>query len=160
VSSATNKNFSQGEIINFISVDVDKIISLVRILPLVSRFPIQLVLSIVLLYSYFGYSLFCGLGCGFIFFFINYLFAKARANFQEKTLKEKDGRMRTTTEIINNIKVIKLNSWIEYFVDKVTTVRNKELYLMKINIVIGAIIVGISRLVSASMIISIFTIYF
>ena len=69
ISSATNKHFSQGEIINFIDVDVEKIPRLVWILPLVARFPIQLVFGLWFLYYYFGYSLFAAVGSGAIFAF-------------------------------------------------------------------------------------------
>ena len=46
LSSATNKILSQGEIINFIDVDVEKISKLVTILPLAVRFPFQVVFGL------------------------------------------------------------------------------------------------------------------
>ena len=72
MSSATNKHFSQGEIINFIDVDVEKIPRLVFILPLVARLPIQLLIGLGFLYYYFGYSLFASIGSGALFAFLQY----------------------------------------------------------------------------------------
>ena len=46
LSSATNKLFSQGEIINFIDVDVEKMPKLAIILPLAARFPFQVVFGL------------------------------------------------------------------------------------------------------------------
>ena len=97
LSPATNKKFSQGEIINFINVDVEKIPSLMKLLPLVSRFPIQLVFSIVLLFLYFDVLFIGSLGVGFGLSFVGFIIAKIKAKVQIRILKEKDKRMRTTT---------------------------------------------------------------
>lgn len=44
---------------------------------------------------------------------LNYFTAILTARRQNAVLTAKDSRMRTITETINNIKIIKLNSWIE-----------------------------------------------
>ena len=160
LSSATNKKFSQGEIINFINVDVDKIPNLTILLPLVSRFPIQLGFSIVLLIFYFGFSLLGSLGVGFLLSFFGFIIAKIKAKVQIKMLKEKDKRMRTTTEVVNNIKTIKLNSWIEFFIDKVTKFRNREIFLTKIGFILTASSIWVGRLISPALVISILAIFF
>jgi len=43
ISSATNKKFSQGEIVNFIQVDAKKMILFAWRLPSISRLPILLI---------------------------------------------------------------------------------------------------------------------
>ena len=136
LSAATNKTFSQGEIINFIDVDVEKIPKLVIVLPLAARFPFQVVFGLCFLFYYFGYSLFAGIGFGIIFTFLNYLIGLGRAALQKRILKEKDKRMRATTEVINNIKAIKLNSWIDMFIKKIFKTRNKELIYIRLGLLV------------------------
>ena len=148
LSSATNKIFSQGEIINFIDVDVEKISKLVTILPLAVRFPFQVVFGLWFLFYYFGYSLFAGVGFGIFFIIWNYLIGKAREVLQKKVLREKDRRMRATTEAINNIKVIKLNSWKNLFVSQIFRTRNKELIYIRLWLLIDFISVFLGWLLS------------
>ena len=114
-SSATNKQFSQGEIINFIQVDAAKIFFLAWVFPVVARLPIQLVFAISFLIYFLGYSLLGALGIAFVLVFINFFLAIIGQKVQKVVLARKDDRMRFTTEFINNIKIIKLNSWVKYF---------------------------------------------
>ena len=131
-----------------------------RTLPLVSRFPIQLGFSIVLLSFYFGISLLGSVAIGFILSFTGFIIAKAKAIVQIKILKEKDKRMRTTTEVVNNIKSIKLNSWTHYFSDKISNIRNNEVNLMKIGFVLSSLSIGVGRLIAPALVITILAIYF
>ena len=160
LSSATNKEFTQGEVINFISVDVEKIPNLTDLLPLVSRFPMQLLVSIILLSFYFGLSLLGSIGVGFGLSFVGFLIAKAKAKVQVKILKEKDKRMRITTEIVQNIKTIKLNSWIDYFVTKVIKFRNQEIFLTKLGLIFTGLSISVGRLIAPAWIITILAIFF
>lgn len=45
-------------------------------------------------------------------------------------MKEKDERMKISTEIFNAIKFIKSNAWEEYFYDKLDNKRKNELSLI------------------------------
>lgn len=154
LSSATNKHFSQGEIMNFIDVDVEKISNLAYVLPFVASLPVQLIFSLTLLFYYFGISLFAGITMGIIFGTINYNLAKVRAGVQEMILKEKDQRMRHTTEAVDHIKTIKFNSWSRLFIDKILGVRNREVYLVKVSIILDALDSFLARMVTPSLVIS------
>ena len=116
VSSATNKAFTQGEIINFIQVDASKIEFLAWVFPTVSRLPILLVFAVTFLIYYLGYSLLAAFGIAFILVIANFFIAIIEQKIQKVMLERKDKRMRFTTELINSIKIIKLNSWASYFV--------------------------------------------
>lgn len=114
-SSATNKSFSQAEIINFIQVDAMKIFFLAWVFPVVSRLPIQLIFALSYLIYFLGYSILGAFGVAFVLVIINFFLAVLGQKIQKVVLARKDERMRYTTELINNIKIIKLNSWIQYF---------------------------------------------
>lgn len=114
-SSATNKQFAQAEIINFIQVDAAKIFFLAWVFPVVARLPLQLIFAISFLIYFLGYSLLGALGVSVVLVVINFFLAIIGQKVQKVVLTRKDQRMRYTTEMINNIKIIKLNSWTKHF---------------------------------------------
>lgn len=62
---------------------------------------------------------------------LNYFLAILTARRQVKVLTSKDDRMRTISETINSIKIIKLNSWIERFIGKIKKLRDTEIWMLK-----------------------------
>lgn len=87
---------------------------------------------------YLGYSLLGALGIAIIIVVANFFLAVVRQKIQKAVLIRKDTRMRFTTEIINNIKIIKLNSWISYFTDKVAKARSSELSLSFLSVIMAS----------------------
>ena len=85
-SSATNKAFTQGEIINFIQVDASKILYLAWVFPTVARLPIQLVFAITYLLFFFGYSLLGAFGVSFVLIIINFMLAIISQKIQKVVL--------------------------------------------------------------------------
>ena len=127
-SSATNK-FTKGEIINFFEIDLKKIQIFIYNLSLITKFLVQSIYPVVLLSINFGSTLLISLGVGFAFSLTCLIIGKVKAIVQVKIMREKDKRMRTTTELVNNIKSIKLNSLTHYFSQKIANIRNNELFL-------------------------------
>ena len=160
LSSATNKIFSQGEIINFIDVDANKIKYLLEEFSLVIRFPILVVFGFWLLMYYFGYSIIAAILIGTISFLSLFIIEKVYASVEDKVLIERDKRMRLTTEIVNNIKVIKLNSLSDLFSRKVISIRNDELSYFKIKLILDALKTGISWFSTPMMILSMLLVFF
>jgi ABC-type bacteriocin/lantibiotic exporter with double-glycine peptidase domain len=141
-------------------VDVEQIVELAYTFPLVARLPIQLIFSFGFLFYYFGYSLFTGVGVAVLFVLMNFIVAKIRAKLAGKILTEKDKRMRHTTEVVNNIKVIKLYSWKDYFVSKIMGYRGREIFLIKLDILVEAISCFVSWLISPGLTLSTFLVFF
>ena len=139
ISQATNKQFSQGEIMNFINVDAEKISNISANLSNAARLPFQVIFSLWFLFYYLEFSLFASIGWGVIFTFINYLIGIIRGYIQRKIYFEKDRRMTVTNEAICNIKTIKINSFINIFINKIQNFRNKELFYIKLSILIELI---------------------
>mmetsp|Transcript_41879 Transcript_41879/g.48423 ORF Transcript_41879/g.48423 Transcript_41879/m.48423 type:complete len:94 (-) Transcript_41879:1472-1753(-) len=83
------------------------------------------------LFYHFTYYLFVPIGISVLMIFANYFLAKWMARIEASVLEKKDRRMNIVTEVMNNIKIIKLNSWVKYFINKVTVQRNKELWYLK-----------------------------
>ena len=68
--------------------------------------------------------------------------------------------MNTMTEVINSIKILKLNAWIKHFINKVTLLRNQELRMIKKCLYINSIEIPINFMLSPMLLISTFGIYF
>lgn len=115
LSNATNKKFNQGDVINFFEIDADKIDNLSSAFPDVARLPIILIYALIMIAFYFKWTIYGAILLvivgGFANYFVSKLFAKTQDNFMSKI----DKRMNCFTEILNNIKVIKLNSYTSIF---------------------------------------------
>jgi ABC-type multidrug transport system fused ATPase/permease subunit len=127
ISSATNKSFKKGDIVNFLQVDAKKMIFLAESLPSVASLPLTLVVSVTLLFVYFKYSFFSGLIAITLFIIINYFLAKVTMRFQTLVMAKLDIRMNIMTEWLDNIQLIKLNAWEEQFTKKIENARKIEL---------------------------------
>lgn len=117
--SSSYKLSSKGEIINFLLVDSPKLGKLVEVLPLYFLYPIKIGIYGYLIFSYLGPSFFIGLF--FIFFcnYTNYILLKNLPILKEDFLKEKDDRMKLTSETLDKLKILKMFSWDEIFSKKV-----------------------------------------
>lgn len=127
ISPATNKFYKKGDIISFIQVDAPKVTFLFDELPDVSRVPFLLILLMISLYMFIGNTCFAAIGVIAIFAVINYYLAKFSAKVQVKRMTKLDKRTNRISEVVDNIKLIKFNSWVEKFLDKVYLARSKEL---------------------------------
>ena len=127
ISQSTNKKFSQGEIINFINVDVEKLRSITSNLSNAAKLPFQLIFGLGFLFYYFTFLLSSSLIFGILFIILNLLIGLARGIIQKKVYYEKDKRMTITNELISNIKIVKLNS---------LAIKGKSNWHLKINKII------------------------
>jgi len=109
ITPSTNKEFDNGKIINFIQIDADRAEEIAWEFPKIANLPIQLLFGLIFLYYYFGYFLFPACVIGIVLFVINFYITLWSSSLQCKILERKDERMNTTSEIINNIKTVKLN---------------------------------------------------
>ena len=160
ISPSTNKEFEQGEIINFMQVDAEKAQEVAWWFPPIARLPISLLFGITFLFYFFGIYLLPALAIGGILSFFNFYIAIWLSRLEDKVLERKDKRMNTTTELINNVKIVKLNSWGEYFLGKISQLRKKELFVVKKLIWLNWVEVTISFLMSPAFMIATFSFYF
>ena len=128
VSPASMKDKARsGEVINFIQVDAHKLTFLMLSSPDLVTFPTQIISYSYMLFKYFGISFIFGLVTLIIFLFINFYFQRKFKKTQKEQMKLKDKRMKVTTETFNNIKVLKLYSWEDEFLNRINMARENEL---------------------------------
>ena len=115
ISSATNKRFTTGEMVNFVQVDSMKMQWLSQQAPQVMRLPILIILSYSILFYFLGWTFISGLVITVITFYVNIGLSRYAARLQRVFMKNSDARIRCTTESLNNIKTLKLFAWTHIF---------------------------------------------
>lgn len=108
----TDEQANLGTIINLMSVDSFKIAEITAYLHfLCAMAPVQLTMSVVLLWQVMGYSSIPGLIIMVILLPVNYLFAMGFSKTSKNILKATDKRINVTNEVLQNIRVIKFFAW-------------------------------------------------
>ena len=124
-------NISEGILVNFIQSDAESFGEFFTYTPATLVLPLQILFFLYLLFSFFGFSFIFGIIVLGINFFIFSRLQKKRARYQKEILSKKDKRMRTTTQAFEMIKIIKLYSWEDYFLNKIRKEREEELLYFK-----------------------------
>jgi ABC-type bacteriocin/lantibiotic exporter with double-glycine peptidase domain len=77
----------------------------------VAKIPFIFAVCFTMIFIYVGYSFFAGLGIFLVSFLVNGAFGLWLNKIYADVMKRKDARMEETTEALNNMKTLKLNSW-------------------------------------------------
>ena len=117
---------STGDIVNYMAVDTQRLQDLTQYGQMLWSAPFQIVLCMLSLYQLLGFSMFAGVGAMILMIPINGFIARIMKNLQKKQMKNKDSRTRLITEILNNIRSIKLFAWSQAFMNKLNFVRNEQ----------------------------------
>ena len=129
-------NVSEGSLVNFIQSDAETFGEFFTYTPATLVLPFQILFFIYVLFTYFGFTFIFGIITLILIFLIFASLQNIRAKYQKEILSKKDRRMSTTTQAFEMIKIIKLYSWEDYFLNKIRQEREEELdYFKKAQIV-------------------------
>ncbi|KAK9101118.1 hypothetical protein Scep_024548 [Stephania cephalantha] len=126
LSSLGRRRHSTGEIVNYISVDAYRMGESLFWFHSLWNYALQLFLAIGVLFVIVGIGALPGLVPIFICGLLNVPFAKLIQNCQLQFMIGQDERLRATSEVLNNMKVIKLQSWEEKFKHLIESLREVE----------------------------------
>ena len=127
-SSIFIKNqISEGEILNYIQVDAEKLNYLFTSLPAIIVIPVNIVISFYALFKFFGLTFFVGIGILIVLVIIIWIIQWRYLVNTKIMLHKKDRRMRLTTHTLHIIKILKLFGWEEEFRENIDEKRNDEL---------------------------------
>ncbi|KAJ8755930.1 hypothetical protein K2173_024475 [Erythroxylum novogranatense] len=126
LSSQARQNRTSGEIINYMSVDIQRITDLIWYVNTVWMLPIQVSLAIYILKTNLGLGSLAALGATLAVLACNIPITRIQKNYQSKIMEAKDQRMKATSEILRNIKVLKLQAWDTQFLHKLESLRKVE----------------------------------
>ncbi|KAK9474869.1 uncharacterized protein V1510DRAFT_410888 [Dipodascopsis tothii] len=115
---------STGDIVNLMSVDAQRIQDIAQNGQALWSGPFQIILCLWSLYGLLGNSMWAGVFIMVIMIPLNGMIARKQKILQKEQMKTKDQRTRLTSEILTNIKSIKLYGWEKPYLEKLFHVRN------------------------------------
>ncbi|BAT98418.1 hypothetical protein VIGAN_09207300 [Vigna angularis var. angularis] len=126
LSNSARTRHSTGEIVNYIAVDAYRMGEFPWWFHLTWASTLQTLLSISILYGVVGVGALPGLIPLLVCGLINVPFAKILQKCMAQFMTSQDERLRATSEILNSMKIIKLQSWEDKFKSLVENLRAKE----------------------------------
>ncbi|QKX61086.1 uncharacterized protein TRUGW13939_08232 [Talaromyces rugulosus] len=113
-----------GDIVNHMAIDQQRLADLTQFGTQLWSAPFQIVLCMVSLHQLIGNSMWAGIGVMILMVPLNGVIARMMKKLQIIQMKNKDSRTRLMTEILNNMKSIKLYAWNKAFMAKLNHIRN------------------------------------
>ncbi|CAH8563643.1 unnamed protein product [Schistosoma turkestanicum] len=127
LSSEARSQYTTGELINLLSIDVNRIKELFMFSFLVWDAFIEFGLSFILLWRQLGSAAIAGVGFLLFVLPLNCLLIWATQKFEIREMKYKDKRMKCLGEVLAAIRVVKLYAWEKAFQSQVKSIRKSEL---------------------------------
>ena len=124
-------SISEGNLVNFIQLDAEKLGEFFSYIPVTIVLPIKVLFFVCLLFRYLGLTFIAGLITIILILFFSIYSQGRRSFYQKEILKYKDQRMKTTTQVLNTIKIIKFSCWEDYYYKKINMQRKIELDYLK-----------------------------
>lgn len=126
LSSLGRQRHSTGEVVNYIAVDAYRMGEFPMWFHIGWTSGLQLFLAILVLFAVVGLGVLPGLVPLLICGLLNVPFAKILQKCQSEFMNAQDQRLRATSEILNSMKIIKLQSWEEKFKNLIVSYRQME----------------------------------
>lgn len=126
LSSVARQRHSSGEIINYMAVDVQRIGDYSWYLHDIWVLPLQIILALAILFKNVGLASLATLVATVISILINTPLAKLQEEYQDNLMAAKDDRMRSTSECLRNMRIMKLQAWEERYRLKLEDLRQTE----------------------------------
>lgn len=131
ISSSAKKESTVGEIVNLMSVDVQKFMDILPYINVLWSSLLQIALATYFMWEELGWPAFVGVAILFVSMPLNGFLAGLMRKFQLQQMKLKDKRIKMMNEILGGIKVLKLYAWEPSFINQINSVRNEEIKVMK-----------------------------
>ncbi|KAF9208960.1 hypothetical protein BGZ59_010357, partial [Podila verticillata] len=137
---APSSKSNTGEATNHMSTDVERWADNVGLMGLWISIPFEIAVCTVMLYNIMGWSALCSLACIALSTPIQARVGQFLDTARDAKMGAMDSRIQLMTEVLGNIKIIKLYAYEEDFRSRIQAFRNKELSIMrKSGIVIAAL---------------------
>ncbi|GMN63549.1 hypothetical protein TIFTF001_032621 [Ficus carica] len=126
LSCQSRQEKTSGEIINVMTVDADRISEFCCDMHDPWMVFVQVVLAFVILYKNVGLAVIVTLFATVLLMLAIIPLGKLQEKFQEKLMASKDTRMKATSEILRNMRILKLQGWEMKFLSKIIEIRGTE----------------------------------
>lgn len=126
LSCQSKHGHTTGEIINFMTVDAEKVGEFSWHLHDLWLVVLQVIVALLILYRNLGLASVSGLVAILIVMWANIPLSSIQEKFHNKLMESKDARMKTTSEILRNMRILKLQGWEMKFLSNITQLRKIE----------------------------------
>nr|QVT92371.1 ABC transporter [Salvia miltiorrhiza] len=126
LSCQSKKEHTTGEIINFMAVDAERIGDFGWYMHDPWMVVLQVVLALIILYRDLGLASIAALVATILVMLANVPLGKLQEKFQDELMKSKDKRMKATSEVLRNMRILKLQAWELKFLSRIQDLRSVE----------------------------------
>jgi ABC-type multidrug transport system fused ATPase/permease subunit len=126
LSSQSRHSRTSGEMINIMSVDADRVRLFSWYMHDLWLVPVQIGLALTILYSCLGLASVSALAATILIMLANLPLSRMQENFEEKIMEAKDTRMKAMSEVLRNMRILKLQGWEMKFLQKIIGLRKNE----------------------------------
>ncbi|KAL3821106.1 hypothetical protein ACJIZ3_007011 [Penstemon smallii] len=126
LSGQSKQGHTSGEIINLMSVDAERIGDFCWYLHDPWMVILQVALALAILYRNLGLASIAALVATILVMLANVPLGSLQERFQDKLMKSKDKRMKATSEVLRNMRILKLQAWELKFLSKILDYRKVE----------------------------------
>ncbi|OIW16080.1 hypothetical protein TanjilG_04615 [Lupinus angustifolius] len=126
LSCQSRKDHTSGEIINFMSVDAETVGGFSWSIHNLWMVPVQIILALLILYKNLGLASIAAFVATILIMLLNFPLGSFQKKFQSKLMESKDTRMKATSEVLRNMRILKLQGWEMKFLFKITEFRKTE----------------------------------
>ncbi|KAK2504236.1 hypothetical protein MC885_021604 [Smutsia gigantea] len=131
LSSGSRKASAVGDVVNLVSVDVQRLTESVIYLNGLWLPLFWIVICFVYLWQLLGPSALTAIIVFLSLLPVNFLLTKKRNHHQEEQMRQKDSRVRLTSCILRNIRTVKSHAWEGAFLDRIMCIWGQELRALK-----------------------------
>ncbi|KAM9724746.1 ATP-binding cassette sub-family C member 6 isoform 3-T4 [Dama dama] len=131
LSSSSRKSSAVGDVVNLVSVDVQRLTESVTYLNGLWLPLVWIIVCFVYLWQLLGPSALTAIAVFVSLLPLNFFITKKRNHHQEEQMRQKDCRARLTSCILRNVRTVKYHGWEGAFLDRVLHIRAQELGALK-----------------------------
>lgn len=126
LSSKSRQSHTSGEIINYMSVDVQRMTDFMWYVNIVWMMPVQISLAIYILHTNLSFGSLAALAATMVVLACNIPMTRIQKRYQSKIMEAKDNRMKATSEVLRSMKTLKLQAWDTHFLHNLECLRKIE----------------------------------
>ncbi|KAI8007996.1 ABC transporter C family member 3 [Camellia lanceoleosa] len=126
ISCQSNQGHTSGEASNLMTVDAERIGDFGWYIHDPWMAVLNVFLGLAILYKNLGFASFAALVAIGLVMLANFPLGSLQEKFQEKLMEWKDKRMKAASEVLRNIRILKLQAWEMKFLSKIIELTNVE----------------------------------
>ncbi|XP_047388734.1 ATP-binding cassette sub-family C member 6 isoform X2 [Sciurus carolinensis] len=133
LSSSSRKASAVGDVVNLLSVDLQRLTESVLYLNGLWMLLLWIVICFIYLWQLLGPSALTAIAVFLGLLPLNFFITKKRSHHQEEQMRQKDARAGLTSSVLRTMRTIKSHGWEEAFLERVLRIRGQELGALRMS---------------------------